>query len=91
MAKVKKHITENEDRLLRELRAVTDGQLDDDVIGALLEQARSQRAASSVAFYVRDGVSIEEWTEQNFGAATDPSDFPDDEPADQIIIDFEEE
>ena len=59
MAKVKKHITENEDRLLRELRAVTDGQLDDDVIGALLEQARSQRAASFVAVYARDGVSIE--------------------------------
>ena len=56
MAKVKKHITENEDRVLRELRAVTDGQLDDDVIGALLEQARSQRAASSVAFYARETV-----------------------------------
>ncbi len=89
MAKVKKHITENEDRLLRELRAVTDGQLDDDVIGALLEQARSQRAANSVAFYARDGVSIEEWTEQNFGAATDPSDIPDDEPSEQVLIDFE--
>ena len=89
MAKVKKHITENEARLLRELRAVTDGQLDDDVIGALLEQARSQRAANSVAFYARDGVSIEEWTEQNFGAATDPSDIPDDEPSEQVLIDFE--
>lgn len=89
MAKVKKHITENEDKLLRELRAVTDGQLDDDVIGALLEEARSRKAESSVAVYDREGSSIEEWAEQNFGAATDPSDLPDDDPAEQVLIDFE--
>lgn len=89
MAKVKKHITENEDKLLRELRAVTDGQLDDDVIGALLEEARSRKAESSVAIYDREGSSIEEWAEQNFGAATDPLDLPDDDPAEQVLIDFE--
>lgn len=89
MAKVKKHITESEDKLLRELRSVTDGQLDDDVIVSLLEQARSWKAESSVAVYDREGSSIEEWAEQNFGAATDPSDLPDDEPAEQVLIDFE--
>lgn len=89
MAKVKKHITENEDKLLRELRSVTDGQLDDDVIGALLEQVRTRKAESSVAIYDREGSSIEEWTEQNFGAATDPSDLPDDDPSEQVLIDFE--
>lgn len=89
MAKVKKHITESEDKLLRELRSVTDGQLDDDVIVSLLEQARSWKAGSSVAVYDREGSSIEEWAEQNFGAATDPSDLPDDEPAEQVLIDFE--
>ena len=89
MAKAKEHLTANELRLIRELRAGTAGQIKETDVAMLVDALKEQRGLPMAVYTLPADRSIEEWTEETFGGMTRASDQPDDEPTEQIVIDFE--
>lgn len=86
----RKHVTDAEDKLLRELRSWSDGSLTEERAAEILASVKAGRGIEDVATYSLDGKTPKEYMRENFGNPTSPEDEPDGEPAQQILIEFED-
>lgn len=85
MAKVKRYLTEQEDKLLSELRSLQKGSITQNAIDAAVQAVREQRGIDT-AVYARPAQSIEDFMRETFGSGA--SDEYDGAPADMVMIDF---
>ncbi len=85
MPKVKRYISEQEDRLISAIRTLTKGDISSEAVDTVIEAVKAQRPLD-VATYSLNGQSVEDFTLEMFGSQ---GENPDDEPTQAIMIDFD--
>lgn len=88
MAKVKKYITENEDRLLSSLRAISKGDITSDAVDTAVRAVKAERPLDTAVYSLNSGQSIEDFMLENFGTSAELFNANDDEPSQILLIDF---
>lgn len=88
MAKLKRYITEQEDRLLSSLRAVSKGEITSSAVDTAVNAVKADRPLDTATYALPEGQSINDFMSETFGMIAEQLDTVDDEPSQMVLIDF---
>lgn len=91
MAKLKRYITEQEDRLLSTLRAISKGDITSVAVDTAVSAVKAERPLDTALYSLDDGQNVENFMLENFGMSAElfnVNDNDNDEPSQMVLIDF---
>lgn len=85
MAKIKRYLTEQENELLNQLRALSNGKISQEAIDAAISVAQDSQEPDTALYYLGNK-SVAEFMAETFGSSSE--DVIADEPTQMIMVDF---